>query len=275
MSDDLARGLRQLAKSAEAPPTVPGAEVRRIAVRRRRRRRTAAVAAGGTVAAALAALLTVNLTGGGTDDRPAPAASPAGTPATPAPADATVDLSRQVLVIDDRELPVSAGSKDAPTPTGRMTVTGKKSATLAPSEDIGVADDLADAVKIAWVISLRAPDGSTVFIGARAYDEKAPDDSLGAPGWISLRSDDARWVYERLVEGSVVEVTRTASTPDQASRSARPSTAPSTAPSLVATPTAAEAPTADEAPTQFPAETVTPSAVVDTEPSGLRDAGRG
>ncbi|MEV6588268.1 L,D-transpeptidase [Streptomyces acidicola] len=271
MSDDLARGLRQLAKSAEAPPTVPGAEVRRIAVRRRRRRRTTAVAAGGTVAAALAALLTVNLTGGGTDDRPAPAASPAGTPMTPAPADATVDLSRQVLVIDDRELPVSAGSKDAPPPTGRMTITGKRSATPAPGEDIGVADGLADAVKIAWVISLRAPDGSTVFIGARAYDEKAPDDYLGAPGWISLRIDDARWVYERLAEGSVVEVTGTAPTPDRASPSARSSTAPS----LVATPTAAEAPTEAEAPTQFPAETATPSAMVSTEPSGLRDVGRG
>ncbi|MPY62853.1 murein L,D-transpeptidase, partial [Streptomyces spongiae] len=80
MSDELTReltdGLRRLAEDAEAPPPVSGADVRRVAVRRRRRRRTTVAVAGGSVAAALAVLLTVNITGGGTENRPSPAASP-------------------------------------------------------------------------------------------------------------------------------------------------------------------------------------------------------
>ncbi|MER6090066.1 L,D-transpeptidase [Streptomyces bluensis] len=251
MSDDLTRGLRQLAKNAEVPPPVPGAEVRRVAVRRRRRRRTTAVAAGGTLAAALAALLTVSLSNlsGGADDRPAPAASPVGTPATPATADATVDLSREVLVIDGREFPVLSGSADAPTPlpTGRMTVTGKKSAQRESGRT--------------WVITLRAPDGSTTFLGSRADVEEAPGDYTGTPGWIGLRRDEARWVYERLSEGSVVEVTGTAPTRDPAPPSAAPP-----APSVTPAPTVT--PGRSVRPEQAPAGTATPSAMVDAGPSG-------
>ncbi|MFF3817544.1 L,D-transpeptidase [Streptomyces bluensis] len=247
MSDDLTRGLRQLAKNAEAPPPVPGAEVRRVAVRRRRRRRTTAVAAGGTLAAALAVLLTVTLSNlsGGTDDRPVPpAASPVGTPATPATADATVDLSREVLVIDGREFPVSSGSADAPTPlpTGRMTVTGKESAKRASGQT--------------WVISLRAPDGSTTFLGSTTDAGEAPGDYARTPGWIGLRRDEARWVYERLAEGSVVEVTGTAPTRDPAPPSA-------------ASPAPSETPARSVRPDQAPVGTATPSAMVDAGPSGF------
>ncbi|MEW2401752.1 L,D-transpeptidase [Streptomyces sp. NPDC046862] len=277
MSDELTReltlGLRELAEGAEAPPPGPGAEVRRAAVRRRRRRRTTAAVAGASVTAALAVLLAVHLTGGGTEERPAPAANPTSTPSTSTPAapDATVDLSRRVLVIGEREVPISSGAEEAPTPTGRMTVTGKVRAKAETGADVGFEDSY--AVKIPWMTELRAPDGSTTFIGAMTYDEKAPGAYDRTSGWIGLRDGDAQLVYKLLAEGAVVEVTGTAPTPTSTTT---PSPTPTFSPAQnrVASPTArtsAAEPPADaaaEPPAETPAEAsaepaATPSSAVD------------
>jgi hypothetical protein len=258
LSRELTRGLRELAQGAEAPPPVPGAEVRRAAVRRRRRRRGTAALAGGSAAAALAVLLAVNLTGSGTEDRPVPPAGrdrpvppagPAGTPSTPATTDATVDLSRRVLVIGERELPVSAGSQEAPTPTGRMTVTDKVQARTASGVDAGFADDY--TVKIPWAITLRAADGSTTFIGAMTYDEKAPGTRDRTRRWIGLREDDARWVYERLAVGAVVEVTSSPGLTSTPTSTSTPTPTLSSVPNREATPTSR----ASDAEREAPAET--------------------
>lgn len=252
MSDELTRELtlelRELAEGAEAPPPVPGAEVRRVAVRRRRRRRTTAAVAGASVTAALALVLAVNVVGGGAEDRPAPAAGPAGTPSasTPAAPDATVDLSRRVLVIGEREVPISSGAQETPTPTGRMTVTGKVQAKAVSGADAGFADSY--TVKIPWVIELKAPDGGTTFIGAITYDEKAPGTYDRTRRWIGLRDDDARWVYERLAEGAVVEVT---------------GTAPTFTPTISPTPTPTRSPVRDRVESP-PARTPTAEQTADT-----------
>ena len=306
MSDELAGLLRELADTAETPPPVSGADVRATAGRRRRRRRTTAAVAGGCVAAALAAFLTLNLTAQGTQQRPSPAASadPTFTPATP---DATVDLSRRVLIVADRELPISAGTFETPTPTGLMTVTAKSSTKIVTGGTVGLDD--AYEMKLPWVLELspieatattdanpngregtdgaengveeggdvgdgtrdtadtsaptdpaapretgeaseageasevgeageagaskradgsptptstppltqtqtQTPDRPTVYIAALTYDEKAPGNYDTTPGWIGLRSADARWLYERLAKGAIVEFRGAAPTPE-------------------------------------------------------------
>jgi hypothetical protein len=115
VSDDLTSGLRELAAEGEALPALSGAEIRGRAVRRRRRRRTAvavAVASASASASATLALVVVVNLGGGTEQRPAPAASPTGTPSLPAAPDATVDLSRRVVSR-------GASCRSPPGPSGR------------------------------------------------------------------------------------------------------------------------------------------------------------
>ncbi|MFJ1605416.1 L,D-transpeptidase [Streptomyces sp. NPDC088253] len=202
MSDELASGLRELAQDAEIPPSVSGAEIRLRAVRRRRRRRTAVTVAGACAAASLALVVALNLTGGDREDRPSPAASPTAPPSTPSPAapDATVDLTRRVLTVAGRELPISSGSARYPTATGRMTVVTKdnvKTLTMYTGKYME---------KVAWVIGLRAADGTTNFVGTLMGDEKAPGNYDVTTGWIGLRRDDAEWLYKELAPGAVIEI---------------------------------------------------------------------
>lgn len=204
MSDELASGLRELAQDAETPPSVSGAEIRLRAVRRRRRRFrwTAVTVAGACAAASLALVLALNLTGGDREDRPSPAASPTAPPSSPSPAApaATVDLSRRVLTVAGRELSISSGSVRYPTATGRLTVVAKDSARA-----LGVFSGKY-VEKVAWVIDLRAADGTKNFVAALINDEKAPGNYDVTTGWIGLRRTDAQWLYEKLALGAVIEI---------------------------------------------------------------------
>jgi hypothetical protein len=211
VSDELASGLRELAQDAETPPSLSGAEIRLRAVRRRRFRRTAVTVAGACAAASLALVVALNLTGGDREDRPSPAASPTAPPSTPSPAapDATVDLSRRMLTVAGRDLPISSGSVRYPTATGRMMVVTKDSVrTLS----LFAGKDLQ---KVAWVIGLRAADGTTNFVGTLTSDEKAPGNYDVTTGWIGLRRADAVWLYKQLEPGAVIEI-RGATTPTPA-----------------------------------------------------------
>lgn len=219
LTSELTAELRELATAGETPPPLSGAEIRGRAVRRRRHRRTAATVAGASAAAALALVLALNLGGGGTDRHPSPAASLTGVPSVPAPADATVDLSRRLVTVAGRELPVSSGATATPTPSGRMTVSAKWSVKVMPSDDVvGPGYDL----KVSWYIELRAPDGKTNYIAALSYDEKAPGSYDRTSGWIGLRVSDAEWLYGQLRVGSVVDIEGTApkATPELAPPSA-------------------------------------------------------
>ncbi|MDX2915821.1 L,D-transpeptidase [Streptomyces griseiscabiei] len=165
MSDELTLRLRELAEYAETPPPGSGAEVRAAAGRRRRRRRTTAAVAGGCAAAGLAAVLTLNAASHGGEQRPSAASSAepgtessAESGAKRAVPDATVDLSRRVLTVAGRELPVSAGAVRTPTPTGLMTVTAKRSLKVVPITVAGADDGY--GVKLAWVLDLAPADGT-------------------------------------------------------------------------------------------------------------------
>lgn len=206
MSDELTFRLRELAQEAEAPVPVPGAEIRRRAVRRKRRRRTAGVVTGACAATALALVLALNVGGDGTDRSPAPAASPTGTPTTPVSPDAIVDLSRRVLTVEGIHLPISSGTLEKPTPTGRMKVTAKEAVKVTSSSTAGFSKQ-AYTLKIPWVLELSSVDGSSsTYIGTLTYDENAPGTYERTNGWIGLRQYDAKWLYSRLRLGSVVDI---------------------------------------------------------------------
>ncbi|WP_393080361.1 L,D-transpeptidase [Streptomyces sp. LN704] len=216
MSDDLSSDLRELAASGETPPPVSGAEIRFRAVRRRRGRRTAATVsvAGACAAAGLALLLALHLGDGGTRERPSPAASPTAPSRTPVAVGATVDLARRVLTAAGRDMPVSAGMPGRPTPTGRMTVVAKRDVRVVPALEVGPKDVY--ALKVPWVIELRAADGTTNFVGGLSTDQKAPGNYDVTDGWIGLRSADAQWLYGQLDLGTVVEIGDSGSGPSEA-----------------------------------------------------------
>jgi hypothetical protein len=258
VSDELTRRLRELAEGAETPPRLPGAGVRAAAGRRRHRRRTTAFLAGGCAAATLAAVLTVHVTGEGTghgaEQRSSPLASPG--PDRSSARDVpyvTVDLSRQVLTAEGRELPVSLGTTGTPTPTGLMIVTGKETVRLASRDT--EASTGTRSVRLRWVLELAPLDrtdtapgekpkpGTGAYIASALTDEQAvPGDDTTTTGWITLRPTDAAWLYEQLPEGAVVEII------------ARSTPATPAAPTTVrATPTTAKA-----APTPTPTATPTP-----------------
>ncbi|MFG2457788.1 L,D-transpeptidase [Streptomyces sp. NPDC048523] len=111
---------------------------------------------GTAVAAALAAVVLAFTTGlgGGSEQRPATAAS-----ATPSPRPAaTVDLSRRLLTIAGRELAVSSGTARHPTPTGLMTVTAKLVVALHWNEKAPGRSD----VRQGW-IGLRTADAKWLY----------------------------------------------------------------------------------------------------------------
>ncbi|MFM9551306.1 MULTISPECIES: L,D-transpeptidase family protein [Streptomyces] len=172
MSDELTLRLRELAESAESLPPGSGAEVRATAGRRRRRRRTTAAVAGGCAAAGLAAVLTLNTVSHGTERDSALAASapPSATAESP---DATVDLSRRVLTVAGRELPISAGTAETPTPTGLMTVTAKADVKLVPGATVGFGDEYDG--QLTWVLELTPvgtdATGATAATGGSAWTE--------------------------------------------------------------------------------------------------------
>ncbi|TFV32548.1 hypothetical protein E4K10_22025 [Streptomyces sp. T1317-0309] len=204
MSDDLTAGLRALAESGQAPPPVPGSEIRRRAGVRRHRRRTAAAIAGASAAAALGVVALLGFTGA---DTPPSRTSPASLPTSPqvgpsaqaGPA-ATVDLSRRTLTIGRRELPVSAGTVRARTPTGRMTVTALANLKTVPGKDVGLKG--AYRAKVRWVVELRAADGTTTYLGGLVYNAKAPGHYDVTSGWIGLDLVNAKWLHGHLRVGT-------------------------------------------------------------------------
>ncbi len=260
MSDELTVRLRELAGTAEVPPPGSGAEVRATAGRRRRRRRTSAAVAGGCAAAGLAAVLTLNVASHGTEQRPSTAASPlpsasaapdatvdlsrrvltfdgrelpisAGKDSTPTPtglmnvtrkadvmrfSSETVGFGDGYTVNLDwvMELsPVATGATgEAP---GAVDARGTKGA--GDSGDSGGGTDTSGRTSLA---PTRTASPSSLWIAAIAHDEKAPGAHDVTDGWIGLRTDDARWLYERLPEGAVVDIRGTRATPS-------PSTEPS------------------------------------------------
>ncbi|MGI5196403.1 L,D-transpeptidase [Streptomyces sp. CA-288835] len=225
MSDDprpaeshraLAGALRKWADDHESPPPVPGAEIRRRAVRRRRRRHASLAAVGASAVAAASVVLSMAFTGG--KEGPHHSRPPAATLKAPGPPSAagsvpaaTVNLSRRELVVGGRVLPISAGSAKTPTPTGRMTVTGKYKVAALPTDMFGL--ERRYEMKAPWVIQLRTPQNRTNYIVAFTVDEKAPGNYDSTTGWIGLRRGDAEWLYRRLDRGAVVAVVGAAPTP--------------------------------------------------------------
>lgn len=270
MSDELTVRLRELAETAETPPPGSGAEVRATAGRRRRRRRTTAAVAGGCAAAGLAAVLTLNVASHGTEQRPSTAMS--SVPSATAAPEVTVDLSRRVLTFEGRDLPISAGTAETPTPTGLMTVSAKYSVKTISAATVEFPDEY--DVKLPWVLELSpttdgtdgadgtdstdgarrtaepvdgteepdgtdgtdgdgtdgtgtsentseqasegatpSPVGSDIWIAALSHNEKAPGTLDTTSGWIGLRTADARWLYDRLTTGALVEIRGTAPPP--------------------------------------------------------------
>ncbi|MFC4465991.1 L,D-transpeptidase [Streptomyces xiangluensis] len=211
----LALALHEWAHDHENPPPVPGAEIRRRAVRRRRRRHASLATVGASAVAAVSVVLSMAFTGGkeGHHSRP-----PAATLKAPGPSSAaasvpaaTVNLSRRELVVGGRVLPISAGAAKTPTPTGRMTVTGKYEVAALPTDTLGLGRRY--ETKAPWVIRLRTPQNRTNYIVALTLDEKAPGNYDSTTGWIGLRRDDAEWLYRRLDPGAVVAVVGAVPTP--------------------------------------------------------------
>ncbi|MDW8810175.1 L,D-transpeptidase [Streptomyces scabiei] len=66
----------------------------------------------------------------------------------------------------------------------------------------------------------RTWNSRTPWIAAIAYNEKAPGALDVTDGWIGLRTADARWLFERLPKGAVVDI-----------RNPRPTLSPSAGPS--------------------------------------------
>ncbi|WP_052744155.1 L,D-transpeptidase [Streptomyces odonnellii] len=208
----LSGALRELAQSHESPPRLPGAEIRRRAAVRRGRRRGAALAGGAVAAGAVVVALTVGF-GAGQDGPAERAATPAASRGAPAPLAGTADLSRRLLTVAGRELPISSGALKAPTPTGRMTVTAKYLNKRMPTEGMGAGAVVGREyeVRLPWVIELRTPDNRTNYIVAMTYNESAPGRQDTTHGWIGLRSSDAEWLYERLRPGDILAVEGAAS----------------------------------------------------------------
>ncbi|MFJ2263074.1 L,D-transpeptidase [Streptomyces sp. NPDC087844] len=206
---ELTVALRGLAQEHETPVAVPGAEIRRRAVRRRRRRKAALAAVGTAGAGVLALVLAVVLTEGESARSVPPAASygvntpPATADPSPVAVAATVDLDRRELTAEGRTLSISAGASGSPTPTGLMTVTAKYKSTMVPG---AVAGWGAYEVKATWVMRLRGPDDRTNYLLALTWDEKAPGAYDMTGGAIGMRSVDAMWLYKVLSPGAVVEV---------------------------------------------------------------------
>ncbi|WP_060886879.1 L,D-transpeptidase, partial [Streptomyces caniscabiei] len=120
----------------------------------------------------LAAVLTLNTVSHGTERDSALAASapPSATAESP---DATVDLSRRVLTVAGRELPISAGTVETPTPTGLMTVTAKADVKLVPGATVGFGDEYDG--QLTWVLELTPvgtdATGATGATGGSAWTE--------------------------------------------------------------------------------------------------------
>jgi hypothetical protein len=204
VSDDLTSGLRELSASAEQVPPISGAGIRHLAQRRRRRRRT--IAALGATAAVAAAALTLVLSpgGSGTGRQDMPATRPTGTLTRQSAPDVEVDLSSQLLKAGGRSMPLSSGLARTPTPTGRMTVISKVDVTMVSGAVVGRPHDL--RYNVPWVIRLRADDGTTTAFFGLTTDDTAPGVVDNTSGWIGLRAVDAKWLYDRLRTGAVVDI---------------------------------------------------------------------
>lgn len=62
------------------------------------------------------------------------------------------------------------------------------------------------------MIVLGASDGSENFIATMTFDEKAPGNYDRTSGWIGLRQADAKWLYQQLSPGAVVDIEASAGT---------------------------------------------------------------
>ncbi|WP_181361446.1 L,D-transpeptidase [Streptomyces sp. A244] len=216
MSDDLTDLLHQVADRHRVAPSVPAQEIRRQAERRGRRRRAAYAGGAAAVALALAGGLAVAFAGHDGARLAPPAAASASAPPRPSPpqqqrATATVDLTQHELVLDGRRLPVSGGTAQHPTPTGRMTVVAKYPERRLPGASVGLGEEYDVAMR--WVVELRAADGTTNYLVALTYNEQAPGERDVTHGWIGLRSADAKWCYQLLRPGDVVHIDRTGPAP--------------------------------------------------------------
>ncbi|QHA08045.1 L,D-transpeptidase family protein [Streptomyces broussonetiae] len=204
MSDDLTTALRELAESVEQSPQFSGADIRQLAQRRGRRRRTIAALGGTAAVASLGLALVLGPGGPGPGRQDMPATQPTSTlTRRPAP-DAEVALSSRLLVAGGRRMPVSSGLARTPTPTGRMTVVSRVRVTVVSGAVVGRPPDF--RYRVPWVIRLRADDGTTTAVFGMITDGTAPGVVDLTSGWIGLRTADAKWLYDRLRTGSVVDI---------------------------------------------------------------------
>jgi hypothetical protein len=105
----------------------------------------------------------------------------------------TVDLTRRVLTLGVREVPVSSGTFRTRTPTGWMTVTGRADIKVLSGKELGLGG--AYSTKVPWVVELRTDDGTTTYLGGLVYDSKAPGRYDVMSGWFGLGLSDAKWLY--------------------------------------------------------------------------------
>ncbi|MGN5382326.1 L,D-transpeptidase [Streptomyces lasalocidi] len=101
-------------------------------------------------------------------------------------------------------MPLSSGFARTPTPTGRMTVIARVPVTVVSGAVVGRPDGF--RYKVPWVIRLRANDGTTTAVFGMITDGRAPGVFDLTSGWIGLRTADAKWLYDRLPTGSVVDI---------------------------------------------------------------------
>ncbi|MEV7791304.1 L,D-transpeptidase [Streptomyces sp. NPDC087512] len=202
MSDDLTTELRELAGSGQAPPSVPGAEIRRRAGARRRRRRAAALAGGSVAVLCLA--LAPNLTDLTHPDAP-DRLTPVSTPSTRAQPFATVDLSHRTLTVGARSLAVTAGRWPSSVPEGRMTVTAREEVKVIPAMALGLRSTR--VAELRWLVELRGDDGTTVYLSSMPSVTGEPGHADRTHDWIAFDTADAQWLYAQLRPGDAVDVT--------------------------------------------------------------------
>ena len=109
----------------------------------------------------------------------------------------------------------TTGGTRAPTEAtdGTEATTPTEASDTGDSGDTGDPGEGVDTEGRASGAPTRGPAPGALWIAAITYHEKAPGNLDVTTGWLGLRTTDARWLYERLSEGAIVEIRDTGPTP--------------------------------------------------------------
>jgi lipoprotein-anchoring transpeptidase ErfK/SrfK len=144
----------------------------------------------------------VRTSGGATPS--ASASTSPGTKAAAAPV-GTVDLAHHTLAVLDargnvvRTLEITAGTPAHPTPTGTFTVVDKKPSKTISSPTGGTTYD----VPVTSFIDL-GPNAPAIY--ATPWQQASIGKENATHGEIGLGTDDAAWLYNRLVVGDRIQI---------------------------------------------------------------------